>query len=967
MTFKLLLPFLLSAAFCIHGQSAFSQKSNNTISGTVVDAVSGLTLPGATVFLENSVQGTVTDQKGNFNITGITTTKAVLKVSYMGYKTVSQDCDFSKKNTLSLKIKLAEELTDLQGVDIIGKSEGQTQAMIRQREATNIKNIISAEQIKQFPDVNAADVVQRIPGITVQRDQGEGRYVQLRGTAPEFTNFNINGEQISSPESGARYVGLDAIAADQIETIEVTKVLTPDMDADGIAGNVNIITKSAKDTIPDISASVSGGYNSLMKTNNYQLQFSYGQRYKNFGFQLNTSYYNNDQGSHNMEYDYTRGPVLGQASDTSGAENFHILYKDIELRHYTITRKRTGLSANFDYKPNARNVFYLRGMYNLYSDDEQRRRLSYNLTDANDLVTYREAGMRRDLKDRVKIQDIATVNLGADHKLANSIKLDYELAWSKASEKQPNRMETGFDNGGITMVIDNTDPQWPTVTFPYEIDSIDAYTYENYDFDDLMFINSTINDVNYTAKLNFEIPYRFKNDQHGSIKFGGKIRMKEKTRNSNAQEFNKYFQKVSIYSQVGPPLDLTTVEDGFSETNLLNHNYVIDHIPGPGEMRDFYEKHPQNFKFDEAGTWSKTYSEDYIAKEDIYAAYLMFRHEINKLMVLGGLRYELTNIDNQGVKAGIDYEAGGILYKDTIYDKRSHQFILPQLQFKYTLNEKTNLRASATYSYSRPNFDDIIPYREEEDDDVRIGNPDLEYPVALNIDFLAEKYLMNSGILSGGFFYKKIDNIVFKYSRNAHEGTDFNRYGLKKITMAVNGLDASVFGAEIQAQFKFTWLPGFWSDFGIYGNYTLTQSEAFISKRYPQNENDVIFIFNEDNADFFTSSDEIEEIPLPGQAKHAGNFALYYDSPKVYVKLSANYHSAFLDELGNDSGLDIYNDQSFHLDFNANYQLNKNLNFFVDVINLTNAPLRYYMGNTDYFKKQEYYSWWGKVGIKLNL
>jgi TonB-dependent receptor len=967
MPIKPILILLLSTLFCVLGQNAFSQKITNTVTGTVSDAVSGTTLPGATVLIENTSQGTVTDLNGNFKISGITGTKAVLKISFLGYKTISQDCDFSKKNVLALKIKLTEELTNLQGVDIIGKSEGQTQAMIRQREATNIKNIISAEQIKQFPDVNAADVVQRIPGITVQRDQGEGRYVQLRGTAPEFTNFNINGEQISSPESGARYVGLDVIAADQIEMIEVTKVLTPDMDADGIAGNVNIITKSAKDTIPDISASVSGGYNSLMKTNNYQLQFSYGQRYKKLGFQLNTSYYNNDQGSHNMEYDYTRGPVLGQANDTSGADNFYVLYKDIELRHYTITRKRTGLSANFDYKLKPGTTFYLRGMYNLYSDDEQRRRMSYNLTDANDPLTYREAGISHDLKDRVKIQNIATLNLGAEQKFGNGIKLDYELAWSKASEKQPNRMETGFDNGGITMVINNADPQWPTVAFPYESDSIDAFTYKNYDFNDLLFVNSSINDVNYTAKLNLEIPYQLNSGQHGSVKFGGKIRTKEKRRNSSAQAFNKYFQKVSIYSQVGPPLNLTTVEDDFSENNLLNHNYIINHIPGPGEMRDFYEKHPQNFKFDEIETWSKTYSEDYLAKEDVYAAYLMFRHEINKLMVLGGLRYEITNIDNQGVKAGVDYAAGGVLYLDTIYDKRSHHFILPQLQFKYSLDEKTNIRASATYTYSRPNFDDIIPYREEQDDDVKIGNPDLKYPVSLNIDFLAEKYLPNSGVLSGGFFYKQIDNIVFKYSRNAHEGTDFNRYGLKKITMAVNGLNASVFGAEIQTQFKFTWLPGIWSDFGIYGNYTFTQSDAFISKRYPQNENDVIFIFNEDEADFFTTSGETESIPLPGQAQHAGNLALYYDAPKLYVKLSANYHSAFLDELGNDSGLDIYNDQSLHLDFNANYQLNNNLNFFVDVINLTNAPLRYYMGTTDYFKKQEYYSWWGKVGIKLNL
>ncbi len=945
----------------VKGQSDF------TVSGTVTDMATGKSLPGATVVIKSTTKGAVTDNNGYFKIGGITSVKPGIQVTFIGYKPYETALDFTGKKSINLKVRLEEMTTNLDQVNVVGQTEGQVKAMVRQKEATTIKNIVSAEQIKQFPDVNAAEVVQRIPGITIQRDQGEGRFVQLRGTAPQFTNFSINGEQISSPESGARYIGLDVIAADQIDMIEVTKVLSPDMDADGIAGNVNIITKSAKDSIPEITASISGGFNNLMKTGNQQLQFAFGQRYRKLGFQLNTSYYRNSQGSHNMEYDYTRGPILSQAGDTTGAENFYILYKDIDLRHYTILRKRIGLSANLDYKLNAGTLFYVRGMYNLFSDNEQRRRMSYKLTDANDLLTYREAGIDRQIKDRIKNQDISTINIGAEHKFKNAVLLDYEAAWSQATEKQPDRMEATFGNGGITLVIDKKNPQWPTVSFPFAIDSLDAFTWENYEFDDLLMLNSLIKDVNYTAKLNLTIPYKTKSGQKGYLKTGGKIRFKEKTRENNAQSFNKYFEKVSLYSQTGPPLNLTTISDDFSETDLLSQGYVLDNMIGVEELREFYEKHPQHFKFDETDTWSETYSKDYTAREDIYAAYLMFRHDYNKLMILGGLRYELTRIDNQGIKAGIDFTEGAVLYRDTIFDKRSYNFLLPQLQLKYALSEKTNLRAAATYTYSRHNFDDVIPYREEEDDEIKIGNPDLKYPLSLNLDLLIEKYLTHNGILSGGVFYKKIDDIAFKFTRNAHEGADFNRFGLKEITMAVNGLDANVFGAEIQTQFKFTWLPGILSNFGVYGNYTFTHSEAFISKRYEQNENDVIFIFNEDKADFFTSGDEIEKIQLPGQAEHAGNLALYYDSKKVYIKLSANYHSAFLSELGNDKGLDIFNAESLHLDFTANYQINKFVNCFVDIINLTNEPLHYYMGSKEYFKKQEYYSWWGKIGIKLTL
>jgi hypothetical protein len=156
-------------------------------------------------------------------------------------------------------------------------------------------------------------------------------------------------------------------------------------------------------------------------------------------------------------------------------------------------------------------------------------------------------------------------------------------------------------------------------------------------------------------------------------------------------------------------------------------------------------------------------------------------------------------------------------------------------------------------------------------------------------------------------------------------------------------------------------------NFGLFGNYTYTDSRAEISKRYPQKDNDKIFIFNEDKADFFTSSGEVEVIPLEGQAKHTVNLALFYDSRRFYVKISGNWHSSFLHELGSDAGLDIYNNESLHIDFTSNFQLTDYINIFVDLINLTNEPLRYYMGSTDYFKQQEYYSWWGRAGVKVEF
>ncbi|MBN1952184.1 MAG: carboxypeptidase-like regulatory domain-containing protein, partial [Bacteroidales bacterium] len=689
--------FLFTFLSILTGFIGMAHGQNNSIQGIVLDGKNNEPLPGATILLTGTSTGTVTDSEGKFEMQKIRQTKTTLQISFVGYEAMSYVCDFTDNMLLKPTIRLTPSNTNLEEVVVSQSTRGQVKAMLEQRTAINIKNVVSSEQIRQFPDLNAAEVMQRIPGITVQRDQGEGRYVQLRGTPPELTNFNVNGEQISSPEGNVRYVGMDIIAADQIEYIEVTKVLTPDMDADGIAGNVNVITKTAKEGDPEITASLAGGYNNLMQTGNYQGQFTYGQRYKKLGFQVNASYYLNNQGSHNMEYDYTRGPTLSQAQSndsTVGAENFHLLYTGIEYRHYTLTRKRIGLSANIDYRINDRNIIYLRGMYNNFTDDETRRRISHNLSDANEPLVYRSTGLDRDIRDRLKIQEISTINLGAEHSMVNDIKLDYEIAYSLATDHVPDYISTGFGRGLIGIQIDKSDPEWPVVHYINEEDSLNAIHYSSYSFDGLTFRNNSVRDENYTSKINLTIPYVLGENQSGFLKLGGKVRMKTKTRDNQAQVFSEY-EKISIYAQPYEPLALADLVSDFHETNLLNHAYDIAMVPDADLMREFYTRNLQHFKYDEPETWEDNYQEDYLANEHIYAAYAMIRQNINGFMILGGLRYERTDFIYNTQNAYLDLLKGsptrGTLVKKDSTASRSLAFLLPQVQVKYALNARTNL------------------------------------------------------------------------------------------------------------------------------------------------------------------------------------------------------------------------------------------------------------------------------------
>ena len=954
----ILFSFFLTIFVC---SNAFAQ--NYTIKGKVIDDKTEKPLVGASVVIIETKQGDITDDSGNFTVENIDKEDITIKVTYVGYQSDSFKHDFSKEDAPYFTIKLSQSDVEVDEIQVEGKAEGQVKAFLQQKRAVNIKNIVSAKQIEQFPDLNAAEAMQRIPGITLQRDQGEGRYVQLRGTPPELTNFNINGEQIPSPEGDVRYVGMDIISADQIEMIEITKVLTPDMDADGIGGTVNIITKKAESEIPEVNATFSGGYNNLRGKDNYQLQFNYGQRFGDFGFNLNSSYYRNNQGSDNMEFKYAKGPLWGSQDDS--VDNYYVQYREVQLRHYNITRERTGISATLDYQLGRKSSIYLRGMYNNFVDDEIRRRKIYDLDDAVTEFYYLYGGIDRDVRQRTKDQTVSTLNFGGEHELFG-IKVDYEVAYALAKEKQPDRVDVLFESPGqaIAIEFDNSDTDWPVATYPNPENSQNAFDYENYDFDDLLFQDIDIEDENVTTNLNFTIPYSFNDLNKGYFKFGGKTRFKDKTRDILASQYGAYFTSSNIYPGEGQELTLTGVSDGFHDDNLLDHGYSIDNIPSPGKMKDFFEFNSQFFIIDRTGTKTKSFGEDYHAKEDIYAAYAMIRHDIDNLMLLGGVRYERTDIDYQGRK--INTFRGKFKDMDTLTDQRTHEFVLPQFQVKYSFDNSFNLRGAITYSYSRPNFEDVLPYREQDREEVKYGNPNLKFPESLNIDILGEKYIGGEGVVSGGLFYKQIDNFIFYYKRFAHEGEDVSNYGLVEIEKAINGLEAFVYGAEAQSQFKMEFLPGFLSDFGIYFNYTYTFSEAFIYERLPANYADAVVIFGEDDLSLFSSTDSQEKINLPGQAMHTSNIALFYDHEYFYAKISANYHDSFLYQLGADPDLDEYYAAAWHLDFTANYKITENAKVFVDVINLTNAPLKYYLGTPDRVLQQEYYSWWGRVGVKLS-
>lgn len=892
-----------------------------TLTGVVIDSLTDERLPGASIRVMGTNTGTSTDLNGEFMLR-LPEGNAVLEITYIGFKTLNKSISVSGNDLARLEIKLSSDVTHLENIVFTGILQGQQRALNQQKSADNIKNVVSADQIGRFPDPNVAEALQRIPAVNIERDQGEGRYVLVRGLAPQFTNVSINGEQIPSPEAGVRYVALDAIPADQLASIEVSKAITPDMDGDAIGGSVNLITRTAQSSTPTVRASALLGYNNITEKSNLQGSLEVGKRFLNekLGIMLNSSYYETDRGSDNWERDDS----------------------EFELRDYQLNRTRMGLSSTFDYKLNSEHEFYFRTIYNRFTDREQRR--TYLFVPNADNSPFESNEIERAHKDRLEKQIVSSYNLGGKHNF-KAFDLDYEVAYAKGIQDTPFDIEVNTVAEVDDLSTDFlTDPKFPS----FQVNGLPHTNRQNvyldnsiYEFDEFTSGKTYALDENKTAKINVSVPYQLGTSE-GLIKFGGKVRLKEKSYSITENVFSWEGGDVDFGGQEGD-YTLEKFQEGSADTHYLDNRYFLSPNIDVARVMQHFNQNLSGYQLAVNDKLAAEAVESYKAKEDVYAGYLMSKLQINKLMLLGGVRYELTKVNYSFSEVVYDFE-GELEEIIPQTGGTDYSFVLPQLHAKYELDKNTNLRAAITASYSRPNFQDIVP-SQEIDYSARqgtVGNAALKPVSATNFDLLAEHYFGTVGILSGGVFYKNLNDFIFrKRFEETRRGTEL------MLTQAQNGNSANLFGFEVAYQQNLTFLPSFLKGFTVYANYTFTTSNAEIQSR--------------------TNDTETEEIRLPGQAKHLGNLSLGYEWKRINVRVSSNFNGEYLSETGGDASEDLYVKSRMQVDATATVTINNRLRFFAEFLNITNQPFEVYMGKKDHYIQREWYSWWTRVGLKFDF
>ncbi|MEO1652494.1 MAG: carboxypeptidase-like regulatory domain-containing protein, partial [Bacteroidota bacterium] len=508
-----LLSLMLAFAFGVQAQ-------NGTVTGRVVDE-NGLGLPGANVFIESLSIGAPSDVDGDYVLFNVPAGQHSLTISFIGYQMVQQSITVPDGAAIEVNIKMEPGAQVGDAILVLGdRLKGQAKALNKQRAKLNVTNVVAADQIGRFPDANIGESLRRVPGIAVQNDQGEARDIVLRGLARQLNSVMLNGDRVPSAEGDNRNIQLDLIPSDMIQTIEVNKTLTPDMDADAIGGSVNLVTRAAPNGLR-VSGTAASGFNFIRNNPTFIGNIVLGNRFfdNKVGVVLGASYNNQDYGSDNFEGEWTE-------------DDGQIFMEEFDIRRYDVQRIRRSFSASVDYKINPSNSLTFRTIYNWRDDWENRFRFRVTDVEADGnggfvgaIERQTKGGIGSDRVDfrRLEDQRVYNASLMGEHIIANKVELTWMASYARASEDRPNERYIGYIVEDIPISVDVSNPETPLLGALNAADVAPS----NFELDELTEENRFTRERNYNARIDLKIPLTAFS-QPGFIKFGGRYRRLEK-------------------------------------------------------------------------------------------------------------------------------------------------------------------------------------------------------------------------------------------------------------------------------------------------------------------------------------------------------------------------------------------------------------------------------------------------------
>ena len=904
-----------------------SSPRQGVLRGRIIDK-GNQTLPGASIYIEKLQMGVTSDVNGFFTLSNLEPGTYTVKVSYVGYSPVELKLTIPTGKTLEHDFVLNEGV-ELQEVVVGGAFQGQRRALSQQRSMLGMGHVVSADQVGKFPDSNIGDALKRIPGINVQYDQGEARFGQVRGTSADLSSVTVNGNRIPSAEGDTRNVQLDLIPADMIQMVEVNKVVTPEMDADAIGGSINLVTKNSPYK-RFITATAGTGYNWVSDKAQFNLGFTYGQRFfgDRLGVILSASYQHAPSGSDNVEFVWDKDINTGELTLT-----------DYQIRQYYVTRERQSYSAALDWAIHANHKLTFKGIFNNRNDWENRYRLTLkdlNIEDGdcviNNKATVRiqtKGGTPNNRNARLERQRTMDFTLGGEH-LFGRLSADWSFNYARASEERPNERYIDYQLKKQKFDLDLSSERWPLAT---PKDGSKMLLDEDFSLKEVTEQQEDIKEEDLKFKLDFKLPLT-KGSWGNSLRFGGKFVRKSKDKEIDFYEYTpldkETFNQESIASALYQNRDGFMPDNAYQPGRFVRKEYLgtIDlNNPSLFEKEQVAEELATNFN----------------ARETVSAGYLRFDQKLGKQWdLMLGLRLENTHVKYSGSQ----YDAVEDVTTRTPYESDSYLNVLPSLLAKWNVSDNLKLRGSFTTTIARPKYSALAPNIsiDRNDNEITLGNPGLKPTKSYNFDLSGEYYFPSVGMVSAGLFYKKIDDFIVDQTLRNYE---WNGNVYTKFSQPRNSGNAKLFGVELGFQRDFGFITPALKCFGFYGNYTYSYSR--------------VKHFN------FEGRENESGLRLPGSPEHTANASLFFDKSGFNIRLSYNYASAFIDEMGASSFYDRYYDATSYMDLNASYTFGRKLKttFYAEATNLLNQPLRYYQGTKERTMQSEHYGVKVNAGVKI--
>jgi TonB-dependent receptor len=890
-------------------------------------------LTGAAVMLRETGAGMMTGSTGTFAFRNLAPGRYTVAVTLIGHAPREMEVEVRDGESSAISVVLQTSAIALDGIEISAALEGQARALMDQRLSDNIVSVVSADGIGRFPDLNMADALNRLSGVSLVRFRGEGVEVNIRGAPPEFSGVAINGVAIPTASEG-REANLNAFTTDVVGSVEVTKALTPDIDASSIGGRVNIRTRGALTAGERrIQATPAFGYSALGEVGNYNGSISVGEVFgqdRNVGLLLSASRSRIGRQLDNVENGWEWNDESNDFRPTT-----------VATKAYDIVRTRAAYSARLDWVPSGRASFFVSGAHSFLDNEEERHNVSFRMGDARRLApgsnsvtgVAEEFTVRWNYHDRRTQTTTQSVSAGGTYQLGFG-EVDFTGAFSRArSEIPPGRIYAEYrtpNANRISFRYDYSNPDFPTWT-PVAAGSHEVLNNGSlvqdptrFNFYELNSRENLVRDDRFSLSSNLSIPTRVAH-LPTTFRLGVKADLAERDRTYRFYRTRNEPDVPGLSSLLG-----NRTNNNFGRFYFGNRfeNHLVRGAEGLARNMELIN--------------ASSYPSDWVLGEDIYAAYAMQTTDIGRLRMVGGLRMEHTRVSGEGFVTRDNW---------TTFEEattgREYTNVFPSLHANFRVNPDLVLRGAVTTGIIRPRISNMRPsgsINEEAAIPTFSGsNPEIRPTRSLGFDVMGE-YYVPLGVFSAGVFYKRLRDVVFTVTREGTAQDFFVDQSLEgyRITRAENSDRGEIYGFEVNLDRPLDFLPAPFNGLGVITNYTYTESGA-----------DIPF--------------GGERVSLASQAKHSANLAGYFDRGPMNLRLSFNYQSEYLNSLASDPRLHLYISGRGILDFAATYDVRPGMGLFLEATNLTDSLQRRYRGEVGRVDELEQFGRQLMAGVRMSF